>query len=329
MKYRVIDNINKPKYTRGEFLYDQYCIDRNLNKTTFIHSLKSAYYKYDAIPYSSYKKKRAEILKQYFVPVFSNLKDGYDIVDIGAGTGEVHYIIDDLKYNFNHYYFVEPFKSMSDQFDKKEDHTVTIINDYFENLEKKDFLSNKSKVFILSGVLRTMDNIDLFMKSLSKIMNKDDILFLPVEPNNEYFGRYYPFLKPLNLLIKAKEKIKSLIQNRQANISNNKIKTNKKALDQAVDYLKENCIVNESFSRLILYAVIYYNNYHLWRHVNIPDDYNDGFFTIEQLSKDYNFKIDFISTRNYFYGIFESNNKIMQRLFPKSGSTFSAVFRKK
>ena len=329
MKFKIIDNKKKSKYTRIKFLYDKYCIDKKLDKISFIHSLKSAYYKFDALPYSSNKKTRVEILKKYFYPVFSNFEDGYDIIDIGAGSGEVYNVISELNYNFNHYYFIEPFKNMSDQFDKKDDEKVTIINDYFENLKKNNFLSSKVKVFILCGVLRTMDNIELFMNSLGEIMNKDDILFLPIEPNNEYFGKYYSLLKPLNLLIKIKDKIKSLFQNSKVNTKNNKIKMTKHTLDQSVDYLKENNIVKENFNKKILYAIVNYNNYHSWKDIDIPDDYNEGFFTLEQISKDYNFNIDFISTRIYFYGISNSDGFIMQKLFPKSGSIFSAILSKK
>jgi len=328
MKFKVIDHTNKSKFTRSEYLYDKYCINKNLNKDTFIHSLKKAYYKYNAFYYGTNIVSLRDILKPYFEQMFTSLEHGYDIIDIGAGTGESFHILNDLKYKFNRYYFIEPFKSMSDQFNKQEDHRVTIINDYLENLNKDNFSLSKGKVFILCSVLRTMDNIPLFMKSLNNIMNKGDFLFLPIEPNNEYFGKYYHFLKPLDLFVRAKKKIRSKIQNLK-NKNRALIIKNSSSLDQAVDYLKSNHIVNKHFSKSILYAVVYYNNHLSWQGISIPDEYNDGFFTIEQIAKDYNFEINFISTSQYLYGISKSMDGIMQKLFPRCGSTITATLIKR
>lgn len=51
MKYKVINNHDIVKKTRAEYLFNQFCIDKELDVKTFVHRVKEAYYKYDAPVY--------------------------------------------------------------------------------------------------------------------------------------------------------------------------------------------------------------------------------------------------------------------------------------
>ncbi len=115
MKYRVINNQHTPKNTRAEYLYNTFCLDRELTPETFVDCVKTAYYKYDAEVYQpSYNK----TLKPAFNKFFNSLTndDGGGVVDIGAGTGESYYLVKGTAYDFTKYYYVEPFKKMINQF---------------------------------------------------------------------------------------------------------------------------------------------------------------------------------------------------------------------
>ena len=70
MKYKVIDNHNLPSGTRLDYLYDNFCLDKDLTLTSFIDTVKTAYFKYDA---ELYHPGYLETLKKPFRKLFHNL----------------------------------------------------------------------------------------------------------------------------------------------------------------------------------------------------------------------------------------------------------------
>lgn len=319
--------INSSVLTRADYLYEHYCTDTTLTPASFIESIKTAYYKFDAAVYNiGY----AKLLQKSFSELFTTLPQGYRIVDIGAGTGETFRAVKDTGYVYDHYYFVEPFKSMSDQFIYTDADKVTIINDYFEGTKESIPDSDIPTVYILCGVLRTMDKLQLFLDNIKNRMKKGDIFFLPIEPNNVFFHKYYGLLKPLLFGKRVWNKIKRVIAKFFRSHEKSESKTHSvHPLVQALKHLQDNGTVNSRFTTEILYAVVYYNNYLLWRNIPIPEKYNDGFFTIEQVAADTECEIASFDTWSYFYSLqFPLGEKLMHALFPQSGSTFSVVLRK-
>lgn len=318
---------NASALTRADYLYEKFCTDSSLSPETFIEAIKTAYYKYDAVVYNiGY----ANLLKKSFSALFDSLPKGHRIVDIGAGTGETFQAVKNTGYIYESYFFIEPFKSMSDQFHYNEADKITILNDYFEGTENTIPNTDIPTVYILCGVLRTMDKLPLFLQNIHMRMRKGDILFLPIEPNNTYFYKFYGLLKPLLFGKRVWNKIKKTVSKliHPANTSASKA-SSVHPLNQALKYLQENGIVNTGFTTEILYAVVYYNNYLLWRGIPIPKKYNDGFFTIHQVAADIECEIAAFNTWSYFYSLnFPFGERIIQALFPKSGSTFSVVLRK-
>lgn len=319
--------INSSVLTRADYLYEQYCTDTTLTPERFIESIKTAYYQFDSVVYNiGY----AKLLKKNFSELFVTLPKGYRIVDIGAGTGETFRAVKDTGYVYDHYYFVEPFKSMSDQFIYTDADKVTIINDYFEGTKESIPDSDIPTVYILCGVLRTMDKLHLFLDNIKSRMKKGDIFFLPVEPSNIFFQKYYGLLKPLLFGKRVWNKIKRIFSNffRSHHVSESKTPS-LHPLVQALKHLQDNGTVNSRFTTEILYAVVNYNNYLLWRNIPIPEEYNDGFFTIEQVAADTECEIASFDTWNYFYSLqCPLGEKLMHALFPRSGSTFSVVLKK-
>lgn len=323
MKFKGINNSAK---TRADYLYDNFCTDSSLTPETFIEAIKTGYYKYDA---AVYNPGYTDLLKKPFFELFNTLPEGCRVVDIGAGTGETFRLVKSTNYSYESYFFVEPFKSMSDQFQYDDSDNITIINDYFEGTENVIPDSKTPTVYILCGVLRTMDKLPLFLQNIKSRMKKGDILFLPIEPNNTYFSRYYGLLKPFLLAKRVWNKIKRIVGKfRQTNTSTTQ-EVSIHPLKKSLYYLQETGIVNKNFTSEMLYAVVYYNNYLLWRDISVPENYNDGFFTIKQVASDLECTILSLNTWKYFYGLhFPLGEKLMHALFPRSGSTFSVVLKK-
>jgi len=336
MKYKVLNNkLFSEQRTRGEYLYDNFCLDKSLSVEKFIHDLKTAYYKYDAEVYTTGSMDK---LKVNFIDTFNGIELDKDlsIVDIGAGTGETYDLVKNTQIDFSKYYFIEPFSAMIDEFPEKDNIKIQIICDYFDSQFCTNFLQkdDKQKLFIMCGVLRTLHNINDFADVLKENMKKGDKLYMPVEPNNNFFGKYFLILSPLIFIQKIISKLSFFFISMICRPSKSLI--SKGPLDKSVEYLKNNGVVNDKFTVDLLYAVVYYNNYLCWKHINIPDDYNEGFFTLEQFSNRLDCKIEILNTRTYLYGASFGLNgvnnffeKVLSKFFPKEASTMTCVITKK
>jgi len=340
MKYKVINNnMIDEVHTRSEYLYDNYCLDKKLTPETFIASIKTTYYKFDA---AVYKPGYIVSLADTFSALFDSLEEKRAVVDIGAGTGESYWLVKGSEYNFSKYYFIEPFQSMIDKFDDKDNSKVVIVNDYFESDKCTELISKEKKpiIFIMCAVLRTIDNINEFIDILKQNMQQGDQLFLPVEPNNEYFGKYYKFLltimKPLGFSVLVYRKAKDFILINIKNNRNDSVKLNDThPLDRSLTHLQKTGIVNDKFTTTMLYAIVYYNNYLCWMSLDIPDKDNEGFFTIDQVAERLGCEVTEFNSRTYLYGVSfgvpildNYIENILKKTFPNKGSTFTAVMTK-
>jgi len=277
-------------------------------------------------------------LQPAFDNFFNSLPDDErGVVDIGAGTGVSYYLVKGTGYNFTKYYYIEPFKKMIDQFEDKNNSKIIIIDDYFESEKSINLIKGDrdKKIFMMCGAFRTLDNVNKTLDVLSSSMQKGDKLFLPIEPNNEYFGKYYKFIAPYFFSIAVYKKLKKLlltiIRFKNQDKSKEVINDNH-PLDKSLQYLRNTGVVNNKFTTTILYAIVYYNNFFCWRSIDIPDQYNEGFFTIDQVAEGLSCEINVLYTRIYLYGLGLTENswteKVLHKIFPNSGSSFTAVLTK-
>jgi ubiquinone/menaquinone biosynthesis C-methylase UbiE len=342
MKYKEIDNKNTADHTRAEYMYDKFCLDKSLTPEAFVDSVKNAYYKYDSEVYGQRDLTKNSFGK-IFNDVFSKKEGGKVIVDIGAGTGEVYRMIKQSEYDFIKYIYIEPFSSMIEMFEDKANSNICIVNDYFDSGSCAEILSNNNefnKIFLISAVLRTVADMTGFLSCLKKNLKKGDIIFLPLEPNNQYFGKHYKFALISMLPIRIYHKIKSIFlrmlsfDNMDKSIMDSEV--NMTSQDKSITHLKDNNIVTDKFRKEMMYAFVYYNNFYCWRNIDIPEEYNDGFFTIDQVSEFLDCQISSFNTRNYMYALQtgfsfadQAIENILHYFFPKSGATFIAVLKKK
>ena len=240
-----------------------------------------------------------------------------------------------IKFHFDKYYFIEPFSEMIEQFDDKDNKKVVLINDYFESESCITLLNKEArpKLYLMCAVLRTLNNINEFGDILKENMHTGDRLFLPVEPNNDYYGKYYKYLKPMILIKRLLVKLRSIFSINKSN--SDTVAIEKHPLSKALLNLKENKIVNDAFSRDMIYAIVYCNNYFCWKNLEIPEEYNEGFFNIVEFAKRAGCEIEKIDTETYLYGfsfgvsfLDHIIEKFMNILFPNKGSTMTVVIRK-
>lgn len=185
------------------------------------------------------------------------------------------------------------------------------------------------KIFVMCAVFRTLDNVNRFLNILDQCMQQGDKLFLAIEPNNEYFGKYYKLMAPFFFIKKVYNKVRQLLLLKSKNKLDNF--NYKDPLDKSIQFLRETGVVNDDFNKEMLYAIVYYNNYLCWKNINIPEQYNEGFFTIDQVVERLSCEVTRFNTWTYLYGISSPDNwieKILNKFFPNNGSTFGALLTK-
>jgi SAM-dependent methyltransferase len=335
MKYKAISGDDTPSQkTRVDYLYDNFCIDETLTPQTFIHHVKAAYYKYDA---EVYNPDHTHTLLPTFQTIFSQLTFNVEpvIVDIGAGSGQTYDLVKRTEFKFSKYYFIEPFQSMIDQFDDKDDEKIVVICDYYEGSYCTKLLKDEkgSKLFIMCASMRTLDNINEFIDILKLNMKIGDILVLPLEPNNPYFGSYFKILLPFIFCVRVLKKVRATFNPKRSSLPAGAKDSH--PLFKSLEHLKTTGVVGSKFNTTMLYAVIYYNNYHAWRGIEIPDEYNDGFFTIAQVAERLGGEVSHLKTKEYLYGFSFGLAKLddflertLAKLFPTKGATLTAVITK-
>ena len=343
MKFR---ELNGSKLKRSEYLYSRYCADTSLNASLFIEKIKKTYYEFDS---EHYELANRESFTAVYARMFKMALDSdASVVDIGAGTGDSYFLTKKTGFNFSKYYFVEPFESMINKFSDKNAPSVCIINDYFESNKLANILdkSNEQKIFLMSSVVRTLDDIDGFMGLLNNYMNHGDYLFLPVEPNNKYFGKYHrSFMSVFSLILfpeRVVRKLKALIVGRSKMGGSGEdfnIKRSKHPLALTLNKLREYQVVNNNFTEEMIYAVINYNNYYCWQNIDVPVEYNEGFFTLDYICSKLDCAVVDLSTRDHLYavrskvvfvnGIINYMSRMLRLILPGDGATMSVILRKR
>ena len=335
MRYKVINNSTQiVQKTRADYLYEKFCIDKKLDLKTFVHRVKSAYYEYDS---EVYNPDHAGKLTNLFSDLLSSKSYNTPpaIVDIGAGSGQSYELVKSTNFEFASYYFIEPFQAMVNKFEFKNDDKIVLVCDYFENKSCTELLlsDKRPKIFLMCASLRTLDNLPKFIDILKANMSINDRLILPLEPNNDYFGKYYKILVPFIYGLRIIKKFEVVGMFNRRFISNNPSK--KSTLEMSLESLKQDEVVNSDFTTGMLYAIVYYNNFFTWRKIKVPEKYNDGFFTIEQVASQLGGKVTKLKTHTYLYGFSFGNKKmddflekVLNKIFPKSGAVLSAVITK-
>lgn len=334
MKYKVINNHDIVEKTRAEYLFNQFCIDKKLDVKTFVHQIKVAYYKYDA---PLYNPSHTKTISPTFQALLSDLSFETEpaIIDIGAGSGQSYELVKSTSLKFGKYYLIEPFQSMLDEFDGKNDDKVVLICDYFESAACIKLLlrEKRPKIFMMCGVLRTLDNLNEFIDVLKENMKEGDKFILPLEPNNDYFGHYFKILLPLIFGVRVIKKVQTTIG---LNAHHSPIKFKEKSsLDLSLEYLQSTGVVSSKFTIGMMYAIVNYNNFHSWRKIKIPEKYNDGFFTMDQVADRLGAEVTQFKTHTYLYGFSSGMKKldnfleaILTKLLPKKASTVVTLITK-
>ena len=330
--FKEDNTINNIK--RLDYIYNKFCADKSISTIEFATKINEAYYRFAAPLYSpGYES----TLKSAFVNLFKSIPAGRDIVDVGAGTGSSFRLIQDVEYLYNDYYFIEPSRFMLDRFvpnaSQKSKGTLKI---FCTNLESVPLMGDRPRIFILAAVLRAIVNLDDFLKDLRKKMRPGDILFLPVEPNNESFMRnsittIASWLHTrtigfaLRVITGLRRRLKLINQN-HINESTH--------LERSLKLLIETGVVLSDFTQRHLYAIVYYHNFEWWRQIDIPADSDEGFFTPEGVANALGASLVYFEAFNFFQD--RPSTQVgkwielkIKATYPRHGSYFTAAFIKR
>ena len=339
----VTFNNNVSFKRRLDYLYDNYVIDKqNVSIIQFVDLINKYYYKYAADLYTF-----SWDLREYYTDVLNEVGPGYDIVDIGAGTGFSYDLIRSIGYDYSNYYYIEPSKEMSDRL-KNDDSKLIILNNYIEDCWGKLKINKRKKIFIMNSAFHHIIDLNKFSDELRNAMGEDDIFFIPYEPNNGYNSSLVTLLyRLINTVVNPKNTI--LYVARQLGILKTLLRLKSVTrkvlgrsdlnkpyyLSHSIKDLVNKNIVSSSFTEEMVYAIIDYGVFDNWKKIKMPDEYNEGFFTINNIDKILKMQVVYLKTYTFQYGAnFEMYkfrqliDKKIRRFFPKSGKKICMAFKK-
>lgn len=328
---------------RIDYLYEEFVPDKqSYTMNMFIDLINKSYYKFAADEYTF-----PWDLRSYYVDVLAKLEPGFDIVDIGAGTGFSYDLVRSIGYCYSNYYFVEPSKNMSDRL-KSDDPRLVIINDYIEN-SWNDIKSNKNKkLFIMNAALHHIIDLDKFAKDIRDSMNDSDIFFIPYEPNNGYQRSFLAYLFSIINTLKnpksivtgfaAKLHLLSTLQKMRRSVNKflGKIADSEtNSLTKSLNDLVNSKIVTSQFTEHMIYAITDYGVYDNWKGISIPNEFNEGFYTLDNINKILGLHVFYVKTYTYQQPKDLNSNKLAQfidkklrPIFPTSGAFICMALKK-
>lgn len=319
---------------RINWIYSEYGNSNTTNLEEFLSGVNIAYYSNSANLYSS--RFVEDIYAEY-----KNLFDSADmklngryLVDIGAGTGFEYDLFKHFSLEFSHFKYIEPSKDMigifKDRIGLNLDDNITFYNGYFADIA--DQISNEhNKLLVLNSALHHVVWLEPLLDDIKSSMNSGDIFILGHEPNNSY-SRTFLFIQKLAkafLTLAMFKKIPNLFKGPSADSVRWK-SINQDLLDKKIIVKKMSPLL---IRRIIDYGVGYKND---WVKLGIPNKFNEGFWTINDLS-DYlgsDFKLLHFNTYRHL-GDSNGNlvlrflNNILRAMFKTSGSNFIAAWEKK
>lgn len=326
-----------PHKKRIDYVYDNYCSDKTITINDFIIQVNKAYYMYAA---GEYKITANDKIINNYKDFFKNIPSGYDIFDIGGGTGFPYFCIkDDINYKYNQYHIIEPSKYMTKDLPSSDDKLIILNKDVsscWETLEK-----NTKKIILMNATLHHIIYLDTFFEKIRSVMNDEDYFFFAQEPNN---GWYNSILFWVDSVIEVKKTTRRLLVNLCEKLglkSYLKTKFTKKnttnikptGLEASLQELRKQNIVNTSFTKDLIYAITDYGVFTNWRYISIPDEYNEGFYESSFISKSLGMNPFYINTHRpllipYTKGVRGMLSKILQKMFPEKCYMFSLGYRK-
>lgn len=318
---------------RINWIYSEYANSNTSNLEEFLSAVNTAYYSNSANLYSSRFVKDIYIeYKSLFDSINVNLNGRY-VVDIGAGTGFEYDLFKCFSLEFSHFKYIEPSQDMinifTDRVGPDIDEDISFFNGYFSEIADQ-ISEEKNKLLVLNSALHHVVWLEPVLDDIKKSMNSGDVFILGHEPNNSY-SRTFLFIQKL-----TKAFLTSAIFKKIPNISKMPSADSVRWESINQDLVDKKIIVKKMspllIRRIIDYGVGYKND---WKKLGIPNKFNEGFWTIDDLSGYLgpDFKLLHFNTYrhlgdsngNVVLGFF---NNILRALFKTSGSNFIAAWEK-
>lgn len=324
------------KFNRIDWVYAEYANSSEISLTEFINAVNKAYYSNSVNLYTSryVKDIHQEYLRMFDHLDINNTHEKKYIVDIGGGAGFEFDLIKKSLVEFSHFKFIEPSTDMLNLFmksiDLKIETNISFHNGHFSEIIN-EIKKESNKLLIINSALHHVIKIEKMLNDIKSSMIKGDIFILGHEPNNDY-SSFMMFLQNFLKTISTNVLLKKFTKlfNDSTNDSNRWDLINMELLEQRYTIKKMQPLL---IRRIIDYGVGYKKD---WNKLNIPDEFNEGFWNINDIS-DYlgvDYQIKYYKTYRHF-GDSRGNmflgkmNEIFSQIFTNFGTNFIAVWEKK
>ncbi|MDB2543610.1 class I SAM-dependent methyltransferase [Woeseiaceae bacterium] len=327
--------INK-KLHRIDWIYSEYANVTTTSLSQFITSINDTYYSNSANLYSS--RFVSDIHREYenmfnSINIRNKINMPY-IVDIGGGTGFEYDLFKRFSLKFHHFKYIEPSKDMMGIFKKSltkdKIDKLSFHNGHFSDVV--DVIKEEpNKLLIINSALHHIIWLEPMLDDIKASMKAGDLFVLGHEPNNNY-SQILMFIQKLIRAVFSTALLKRLpfLSRSRKNDVNRWNSINEELIKKGNINKKMSPLL---IRRIIDYGVGYKND---WMKLNIPKEYNEGFWNAEDLSSYLGSDFNLLYYRTYRHigdsrgnWVIEAINRLMGKLLKYQGTNFIAVWEKR
>ena len=322
-------NVNK----RINWIHEIYA-SKGVSLPQFISSVNEAYYSSSADEYSN--REIADIKAEYRRMFnFTKLKGAFDgalVIDIGGGIGFEYSLFLENNIKFRHFKYIEPSLDMARIFLNKHtssfrglvSHHVGMFSGIIDEISDEPHK-------VINSALHHVIWLEEMLADIKRAMQSGDRLIIGHEPNNQYPALMMSLQKILRAFFSNAllEKLVNLVRTTDVSVSR---------WDRINSRLVEEKITKGHMSPLLIRRIIDYGVGYKqdWLKLGIPPEYDEGHWSIHDLSKFFGADFDLVYYKTYRHlgdargsKLLAFGNRLMGRFFTDYGSDLIAVWQKK
>jgi|GEM_PF-6024600 len=325
---------NSPK-KRIDWIFEQYSDPNLLTIEDFVEQVNVCYYKYSV---DLYQDRYVEDIEEQYRGVFNklNLADDHDlvIVDIGGGAGFEFEQISKNNISYKKYYYIEPDSAMVEKFSDRHEigrERVNVCHGQFADFAKV-IAEENNKLIIINSCFHHLIWVGEFLDLIKTSTEEGDLLLICHEPVNNYSKSPMIYL---NYFLRFC--FTDIVPRKLCIWHSARAKKNRNRWTQINEELIATKIFRRRVSPLMIRRIIDYgaNNKGDWKLLKIPREYDEGFWTPEDI-RGYlgdGFKLVYFDTYRHL-GDSGSNrviqwlNKFLANYFHEGGSAFCIALEK-
>jgi len=310
---------------RIDWFFESYRGNNVSDKSEFVRRVNEAYYRHAA---SLYHERFVADIEQQYQRMCHTLKlrerDDLNIVDIGGGTGFEYQQLLRNNVDWQSFHFIEPHQEMIDEFiaeTHQSDRPVTVVKGTFDDFYDQA-CTLKTKLLVMNSCLHHVIEVESLTNKLRNCMHVGDLCMFCHEPNTRY--TWSPLMYLSNLL----QLMSPIVLARRLGWQLTSATRANSAVWKSVNNdLIASGIISKPMKPLAIRRTIDYwvGVKGDWRSLGIPAEYNEGFWTPEDILKLFgpDFNLVYLQTYRHLGGnISRTIERQLERIAPTSGSVF-------